>query len=151
MRVMLEFVTFLLAPIAYAGLAIAAVRAVRRRPSRTLQRAVATVAVAHVALVWSVRYGLQLSAATRNGYAGFLLFHAVLLAIVASALVAERIARPLLVTAFGVVTLGALGAVFAEPVVVMYRIPVILIALGGAIGLVYAYRAKRREGHAWIS
>jgi hypothetical protein len=145
---MLEFVTFLLAPIAYVGLAIAAVRAVQRRPSRTLQRAVAVVAVAHVALVWSVRYGLQLSAATRNGYAGFLLFHTVLLAIVTSAFVAERIARPLLVTAFGIVTLGALGAVFVEPMVAIYRIPVILIALGGAIGLARAYRARRTQRSA---
>jgi hypothetical protein len=141
---MLEFVTFLLAPIAYAGLAVGAVRAVQRQPSRTLRRAVAAVAVAHVALVWTVRYDWQLSEATRNGYAGFLLFHAVLLAILASAFVAERIARPLLVTAFGVVTLGALGAVFAEPVVAVYRIPVILIALGGAVGLARAYRTRRR-------
>jgi len=138
---MLEFVTFLLAPIAYGGLAVAAVRAVQRRPSRALQRVVATVAVAHVALVWTVRYGLQFSAATRKGYAGFLLFHAVLLAMVASAFVDERIARPLLVAAFGIVTLGAFGAVFVEPVVAIYRIPVILIALGGAIGLARAYRA----------
>lgn len=147
---MLEFVTFLLAPIAYAGLGVAAVRAVQRHPSRTLQRAVAAVAVAHVALVWSVRYGLQLSQATRNGYVGFLLFHGVLLAIVASAFMAERIARPLLVAAFGVVTLGALGAVFVEPVVAIYRIPVILIALGGAIGLARAYRGRRTPRHAYL-
>ena len=147
----LEFVTFLLAPIAYGGLAVAAVRAMQRRPSRTLQRAVAAVAVAHVALVWSVRYGLQLSAATRKGYAGFLMFHAVLLAIVASGFVGERIARPLLVAAFVVVSLGALGAVFVEPVVAIYRIPVILIALGGVVGLARAFRVRRTESPAWTS
>lgn len=147
----LEFVTFVLAPVAYAGLALAAVRAMQRRPSRSLQRAVAAVAVAHVALVWSVRYGLQLSAATRRGYAGFLLFHGVLLAIVASTFVGDAIARRLLVGAFAVVTLGALGAVFAEPVVAIYRIPVILTALGGAIGLARASRARRTETAAWTS
>lgn len=140
---MLEFVTFLVAPIAYGGLAVAAVRAVRRRPSPTLQRAVAALAVTHVALVWTVRYGLQLTAATRHGYVGFVLFHAVLLAIVAATFAAEPIARRLLVVAFAVVTVGALGAVFAEPVVGIYRVPVMLIACGGLIGLTRAYRAGR--------
>jgi hypothetical protein len=148
---MLEFVTFLLAPIAYAGLAVAAVQANRGRPSPTLRRGVAVVALAHVTLVWIVRYGGQLSVATRNGYAGFLLFHAVLLTIVASAFAAERIARPLLVAAFGVVTLGALGAVFAEDVVAIYRVPVILTAIGGGFGLVRSYRARRAETSVWTS
>jgi hypothetical protein len=141
----LEFITFFLAPIAYAGLALAAVRASRGRPSPMLRRAVAAIALAHVALVWTVRYNGQLSEATRNGYAGFLLFHGVLLAIVVSAFAGDRLARPLLVAAFGVVTLGAVGAVFAEPVVAIYRVPVILIAIGGVVGLL---RARRTHPHA---
>lgn len=148
---MLEFVTFLLAPIAYAGLAVAAVQANRERSSPTLRRSVAAVALAHVTLVWSVRYGGQLSVATRNGYSGFLLFHTALVAIVASAFVAERVARRLLVTAFGVVTLGALGAVFVEDVVSIYRVPVVLTAIGGGIGLVRSYRARRTETNVWTS
>lgn len=148
---MLEFVTFLLAPVAYAGLALAAVQAARGRRSPALRRSVAAIALAHVTLVWIVRYDGQLSAATRNGYAGFLLFHAALLAIVASAFVAERVARPLLAAAFGVVTLGAVGAVFLEDVVAIYRIPVMLTAIGGGFGLVRSSRARRTETNVWTS
>jgi len=148
---MLEFVTFLLAPIAYAGLAFAAVQARRGRPSPALRRSVAAIAVAHVTLVWIGRYGGQLSVATRNGYAGFLLFHTALAAVVVSAFAAERVARPLLTAAFVVVTLGAVGAVFVEPVVAIYRIPVILIAVSGGIGLVRASRARHTETSVWTS
>lgn len=144
---MLEFITFLLAPIAYAGLAIAAVRAVQQRPSPLLQRAVAAVAVAHVALVWSVRYHGQLSEATRNGYPGFLIFHTALVAIVGAAVAAPWMARRLLVGAFAVVTLGALGAVFRYEVVAVYQIPVMLIAVGGGIALVRAHRVETGRGH----
>lgn len=139
---MLEFVTFLLAPVGYAGLALAAVRAAQRHASAMLRGGVAAVVVVHVALVWVVRYDGQVSEATRNGYAGFVLFHAALAAIVASAFVAERIARPLVIGAFGIVTVGALGAVFRYDVVALYRIPVMLTAIGGGVGLLRARRAR---------
>ena len=140
-----EFITFLLAPIGYLGLMIAAVRAARRRHTIVFRRMVAAVIVTHVFLVWSVKYGWQLSEATRNGYTGFVLFHAALLAIVASVFVRDRLARRLLVSAFGVVTVGALGAVYLYDEVKAYRIPVIAIALVGLTGLVQAYVARSQQ------
>jgi hypothetical protein len=140
---MVEFVTFLLAPIGYVGLTITAVQAARGPIPVTLLRAVTVIVLIHVLLVWIVRYDGQLSEATRNGYVGFALFHTTLLAIVASLFVGERLARRLLVAAFGIVTIGALGAVFRYDVVAMYRVPVILCAVLGSAGLVRAYHMRR--------
>jgi len=141
-----EFVTFLLAPIGYAGLAVAAVTAARGHVPRALWRAVAVVILSHVALVWAVRYGWRLSEATRDGYAGFVLFHGALLAIVASAFLRDGLARPLIIGAFAIVTVGALGAVFLEEVVAVYRIPVVLCAILGGGGLIRAYLVQHRRG-----
>ena len=141
----MELITFLLAPIGYLGLMTAAVQSARRRHTLGLRRVVAAVIVAHVFLGWSVKYGWQLSEATRNGYSGFVLFHAALLAIVASVFVRDRLARRLLVGAFGVVTVGALGAVYMYDEVKAYRIPVIAIAVVGLTGLVQAYVARSQH------
>ena len=81
----LEHLTFLLAFVGYAGLTTTAVAAAHGRLSLGLWRATALVIVAHVILVWSVRYEWQLSAAVRNGYVGFAVFHAALAMIVAGA------------------------------------------------------------------
>jgi hypothetical protein len=140
---MLEFVTFLLAPIGYAGLTLSAVKAGGGAVPVSLLRGVAAVVLGHVTLVWVVRYEGQLSEATRHGYVGFVLFHSALLAIVASVFVAQRLARRLIVGAFGVVTVGALGAVFRYDVVAMYRIPVVVCAIVGSAALVRAYRVQR--------
>jgi hypothetical protein len=61
----------------------------------------------------------------------------------ASAFAAERVARPLLVAAFGVVTLGALGAVFRYDMVAIYCVPVILVAIGGVVGFLRARRGQQ--------
>jgi hypothetical protein len=106
-------------------------------------RVVTLVIVVHVILVWVVRYEGRFSDATRNGYVGFMLFHGALLAIVTSAFVNQRLARQLLITAFGVVTVGALGAVFRYDVVAIYRVPVIVCAIVGSFGLLRAYRPWR--------
>jgi hypothetical protein len=140
---MLEFITFLLAPIGYAGLTLTAVKAASGTVPRALLRGVAAVILGHVALVWVVRYGGQLSEATRHGYVGFVLFHSALLAIIASVFVGQQLSRRLIVGAFGVVTVGALGAVFMYDVVAIYRIPVVVCALLGGAGLVRAYRVQR--------
>ena len=140
---MLEFVTFLLAPIGYAGLTFTAVRAADGRSPGTLWRGVVAVILTHVILVWAVRYEGQLSEATRNGYAGFVLFHGALLAILASLVVRERVARLLIIGAFGVVTIGALGAVARYEEVALYRVPVVVCAVAGSAGLVRAYRLRR--------
>lgn len=142
---MLEFITFLLAPIGYAGLTFAAVRAASGSIPLGVWRAAAAIIVTHVILVWTVRYGGRLSEATRNGYVGFTLFHGALLAILGSLVAGERVARALIIGAFGVVTVGAIGASFRYDVVAAYRIPVVVCAVVGGVGLFRAYRARRRH------
>jgi hypothetical protein len=145
---MAEFITFLLAPIGYAGLTITAVVAARSHVPLLFWRGVATIIVAHVVLVWAVRYEGQVSEATRNGYIGFVLFHGTLAAIVASTVLHERLARPLILASFVTVTIGALAAVFSYEIVANYRIPVALCAILGSIGLIHAYRVRQ---HLWGS
>lgn len=141
---MIERITFLLAVVGYAGLAATAVRASLSTLPFGLWRTVAAVIVTHVALVWAARYEWSLAAATRNGYAGFVIFHGALALIVTSVFLVERRARALVITAFAIVSAGALGAVFRYEVVAIYRVPVIGIALAGAAGLAHAYRLRRR-------
>ena len=141
---MAEFITFLLAPVGYAGLTITAVAAARSHVPLRFWRGVAIVIATHVALVWSVRYEGQLSEATRNGYVGFVLFHGALVAILISTVLHERLARPLILGAFVAVTIGALAAVFLYEIVANYRIPVVLCAMLGSIGLIHASRVRQR-------
>lgn len=143
---MLEQITFGLAFIGYAGLTATAVIAAHGRLPMRFWRATAVVVVVHVLLVWLVRYEWQFAEATRNGYAGFLLFHGALAMIVASVLTAERSARVLVWTAFAVVSAGAVGAVFRYDIVAPYRVPVILTALAGTVALTRAYHAGRQQG-----
>jgi hypothetical protein len=143
--VVAEFITFLLAAIGYAGLTMAAVFAARGHVPVLFWRSVAAVILMHVVLVWVVRYEGQLSEAIRNGYVGFVLFHGALLAILASVVLPDRLARPLIMGAFAVVTVGALGAVFRYEVVAQYRIPVVLCAILGSAGSIRAYRSQQRR------
>ncbi len=138
--------TFLLAVAGYAGLAAAVVMAGAGRPPVRLWRATSVVIVLHVTLVWAVRYEWSLAEATRNGPAGFLIFHGALALIVVSHAVRPGVAGRLIAVAFAIVTLGALGAVFRYAEVAVYRIPVILIAAAGATGLLRQY--VRRAGTA---
>jgi nicotinamide riboside transporter PnuC len=144
----LEFVTFLLAVLGYAGLTFTAVAAAWNRFPVTLWRGVAAIIVVHVLLIWSVRYEWQFAEATRNGYAGFVLFHGALLAIVASLMVRESIARWLVWAAFLVVSAGALGAVFIYEEVALYRIPVVVFAIAGSGGLLWAVVHQARSATA---
>jgi hypothetical protein len=140
---MLEQVTFLLAVIGYAGLAAATVAAARGRLHPGFWRSVAAVIVLHVLLVWGVRYDWQFAQAVRNGYAGFVIFHAALAMICGSLAAPDPLARRLIVTAFAIVSAGAIGAVFRYDVVAIYRVPVLIAALGGTVGLIWARRPKR--------
>jgi hypothetical protein len=135
-------VTFLLAVIGYAGLTITAILTARGRIPTRLWRITAAVIVTHVALVWAVRYRWDPAVATRNGYAGFVLFHGALGLIVASVFLSAR-AKPLILLAFAVVTVGALGAVFRYVEVSGYRPVVIGLATAGAIGLPYGWHSGR--------
>ncbi|HSJ62583.1 MAG TPA: hypothetical protein VK922_01635 [Gemmatimonadaceae bacterium] len=143
---MLERLTFLLAVIGYAGLTLTAVLAATSRFPARLWRGVALVIVLHVLMVWAVRYDWRLGEATRNGVVGFLLFHGALALILASLFLREERARRLVWTAYAIVTLGALGAVFTYEVVAPYRIPVILLAIGGATALAWCAWVGRRRG-----
>jgi hypothetical protein len=140
---MLEYLTFLLAIIGYAGLTATAVLAAGGRLPDRLWRAAVLIIVTHVALVWAARYEWSFAEATRNGYVGFLLFHGALALIVTSVFVRERTARLLVWAAFAIVSAGALGAVFRYDVVAQYQAPVILLAAVGAAGLGRAYRLRR--------
>jgi hypothetical protein len=137
-------VTFFLAMAGYVCLTAAAVGAVRQ-PPKFLIRVTAAIVLSHVLLVWSVHYDWSLTAATRNGYAGFVMFHAALAAIVGAMAAPEPLARRLIVAAFAIVSVGALGAVFRYDVVRIYRVPVIVCAAAGGIGVV---RAARRAATA---
>jgi hypothetical protein len=122
--------------------------AVYRTTSLTLWRVVAVIIVAHVALVWHVRYGWQFSEATRNGYGGFLPFHGALAAIVVSTVVGEALRRRLLVASFLAVTLGASAAVYRYDVVATYRYPVHAISILGLLGLGRRMMGVRRSASA---
>ena len=119
---------------AYAGLSLSAVRAARWRcdatPARVgpLWHATATIALVHVAMVWHFRYSWSFELAVRNGYAGFVIFHAALASILGASLARADIARRLVLIAFAIVTLGANGAVWRYDVVAIYRIPVMACA-----------------------
>ncbi|MGQ0648357.1 MAG: hypothetical protein ACT4P7_12380 [Gemmatimonadaceae bacterium] len=140
---MIEQVTFLLALVGYAGLTFTAVRSALGTLPRGLWRGVVLVIVLHVLLVWTVRYEWRLGEATRNGFGGFVLFHGALIAILASTVLSERVARVLIWAAFFVVSAGVIGATLRYDVVAVYRIPVLLVALVGLVGLTIALRRRR--------
>ncbi|HMB93774.1 MAG TPA: hypothetical protein VKP65_23175 [Rhodothermales bacterium] len=146
------FITFLLAIIGYVGLTTVVVRSLRHPMPWTLWRGVALVIVVHVAMVWVFRFHGDFSLAVRNGYAGFIMFHAALLIIIVSTLVRERMARRLVQVAFVIVTMGALGASFLYEVVAVYRIPVILCAVVGGGSLLWYYGKQfRARAPGWVS
>ena len=128
---MIESLTFFLAMLGYAVLAVSAGVT---RSSKRLIRATAAIVVLHVLLVWWFRYDWSVAAATRNGYGGFLLFHAALVMILWATVAPAPLSRRLIIGAFAIVSVGALGAVFRYDVVRIYRIPVILCAIAGTIG-----------------
>jgi hypothetical protein len=147
----LEFITFFLAVTGYVGLTVANVLAWSKpaSSSRRLVQATAAVVFTHVVLVWTVRYDWQLDQATRNGYAGFLIFHTALALILAAAFASPRRADQLVRVVFPIVTLGALGAVFGDAAVTRYRIAVIILAICGALGIATGvYRRVTRPAPA---
>ncbi len=82
----IETITFLAAITGYAGLTanMVLVAADRHRPKHMTP--VALIVFAHVLMVWQFRYDWEIAQATRNGYAGFVIFHAALLGILAAPL-----------------------------------------------------------------
>lgn len=137
--------TFLLAVLGYAGLTITAIMAAKGRMPVALWRATAAIIVTHVSLVWAVRYDWSLAQATRNGYAGFLVFHTALLLIIVSVFVPARAAN-LVYVVFAIVSLGALGAVSRYEEVAHYALVVLSLAVAGSVGIVHGYRTRRAHG-----
>jgi hypothetical protein len=137
---MIERITFLLAFAAFVLLACDAVLAARRRRVRWLSFATAAVAAVHVALVWAFRYEYSFAQATRNGFGGFLLFHAALVSLLAAPEFPAVSARWLTLFAFVAVCIGASGAVFRYEVVAAYRIPVIVCTVASAVGVIMGMR-----------
>jgi len=141
----LETLTFVFAIVGYTGLTYTALAAAWVRVPWALWRATSLVILAHVLMVWAVRYGWSFAEATEHGWFGFLLFHGAFLVTTASHAVPERIARRLVWGGYAVVTFGALGAVQRYPVVAVYRVPVGLLAFFGTAGLLIAWATRRRR------
>jgi len=138
----MDVIAFALAVIGYAGLTVTAIRAAYGSLPMALWRATVLVIVVHTFLIWHVRYEWSFATATRNGYAGFLIFHGALLAIVWSAVASEPLQSRLVWVSFVVVTLGAVGAVFRYDEVAVYRLPVLAL---GAVGVAALLAAARRR------
>lgn len=68
-----------------------------------------------------------------GGLAPFVIFHGALVLILAAAVAPNRWSRRIVVLAFGVVTVGALGAVFHREVVAGYRWLVVAVAAVTAV------------------
>lgn len=124
----MDTLTFGLAFVAYALLgADVAARAwgVKRR---TLTIVLAVVLTSHVGLVWGHRFGGSVDAALAKGVAGFVIFHAAFAAILSAAVAREPWATRLLVAAFTVASVGAIGAAFKYDFVSGLRIPLLVVA-----------------------
>ncbi|MCY3711871.1 MAG: hypothetical protein OXH02_01140 [Gemmatimonadetes bacterium] len=143
----IETITFLAAITGYAGLTanMALVAAGRHRPKHMMP--VALIVFAHVLMIWHYRYEWEIAQATRNGYAGFVIFHAALLGILAAPLAGNRWARRLVACSFLVAAMGASGAVMRYDEVAVYRLPVFICDLVGLSALAYwIYGRYRTQG-----
>lgn len=138
------FVTFVMAIVGYVGLTGVVVLTLRGPVPVFLWRGVALIIFAHVVMVWAFRYGWVFDLAVRNGYAGFVIFHVAMLAIVVSTFCREDLAKKLIHISFLIVTMGAIGASFRYDVVAIYRIPVMVCGLVGGISLIRFYVVQRR-------
>jgi hypothetical protein len=140
-----ESITFLLAILGYAGLAAIAIFAASSKYWKSANVAVIVPIVFHVYLVWAYRYQWRISEATRNGPLGFIVFHAALMIIIATPFLSVRRALGLLIISFLTVSVGAFGAVFRYPVVEIYRIPVITLAICSTAYIGYKLLRDRKD------
>lgn len=143
----IETITFLAAMTGYAGLTANMVLVAMDRHRRQHMVPVALIVFAHVFLVWHYRYEWEIAQATRNGYAGFVIFHAALLGILAAPMAGNRWARRLVTFSFLVAAMGASGAVLRYDEVAIYRLPVFVCGLVGLSALAYRVfgRSRPRE------
>ena len=139
------FITFLLAIIGYNGLTITLLLSIKRKIPYLFWRIVTAIILFHVIMVWTYHYSWQFNVAVRNGYSGFIIFHSALLFILISNFVKENVAKILIRISFVVVTIGAVGASFRYDVVSIYKIPVLICAVAGSVGLFFLFYQKRKN------
>ncbi len=143
---MLSQLTFPLAGVGFALLAVAGGLATMGKCPRWLVVLTAAVILTHVGFVWQFRYEWSFAQATRNGYFGFALFHTALLLLVIAALVSGiRAQRNLLFATFLIVCVGANGAVYRYDVVALYRIPVHAVTLAGIAFALWGLRRNAMQ------
>lgn len=143
----IETITFLAAIVGFAGLTanMALVAIGWHRPK--YMTPVALIVFAHVLMVWHYRYEWEITQATRNGHAGFVIFHAALLGILAAPLAGSRWAKRLVAISFLIAAMGASGAVLRYDEVAVYRLPVFICDLVGLSALAYRiYGRSRTQG-----
>ena len=141
----LDVATFGLAFAAYLALAIDVVLRRRGTTSRARSLVIAALASAHVTMVWVHRFGGSLDRALEKSVAGFVLFHAVFLAILVIAIATRSGMRRLSIdrvayTTIVIVTLAALPAPWRYPELAWLKVPMVIAAASTAW---LAYRAPR--------
>jgi hypothetical protein len=140
-------VTFTLAALAYALLSASATVGLKSGGNRRLAALAALVAVAHVCCVWAFRYGWALEKAIARGYGGAVLFHGALALMLISPVLRSPWGIRATLVAWGLVSAGALGAVFRFESVAWLRAPIIAVFVLSAPavvwGLLRAWRLKR--------
>jgi hypothetical protein len=141
-----DLVTFGLAVCAYALLATVAIATLRQRRALGLRWAMAAVTVLHVVCVWLLRFGGSFAKAVEKGWAGAILFHAALALTVALPFLKPPWTTRAALSAYAIVSAGAVGAVFKYSFVAMFRGPVLAIFLSSllAIGVTLVHRRAPR-------
>lgn len=120
-----DHLTFALAYTGYLGLCAGVTAQAAGRLPRALTAATAAVVLAHVLLVWAVRYEWSPAVALAPTPARFVVFHTALGLLLAAAAAPARWSGRLVLLAFPVVTAGAAGAVLRRAEVAGYRWPVL--------------------------
>jgi hypothetical protein len=117
--------TFGLAFVGYALLAVDAALRVRGRCSASRTALAAAVILAHVLCVWTFRFDWSFARMWAKSPAAFLLFHAALLLIVAAVPAREPWRSRLVVAGFAIVCAGALPAPFRYEELALLRVPMV--------------------------
>ena len=133
-------VTFGLALIGYALLAVQFVRVHQQRTPSKLAVMTAAIVTAHVACVWGLRFDWSLTAMLDKSLPGFVIFHTALLLIVVAPFMRGRRLVWITSAAFALVTAGALPAPFRYPELSLLMLPLFGIA---ATAIVCAIAARR--------
>ena len=113
------------------------------RAFRALTVLLALVVLAHVALVWSDRFDWSLARMLQKSVAGFVLFHAALLLVLAAAVLPRRHGDRCILLAFPIVSAGALPAPFRYPEIGWLKAPLLALFALAVVAAVLAFRRRR--------